>query len=183
MQLRAFVLIGELLAAGACAKASLDDTPGDDGGTTAPDGDNSACPQWDLMTDSKHCGACTKACAVDQVCSMGACKAQCDVPTTKCIGEGGVTCIDLKTDPKHCGGCTTNCPTGDAGGMAPGPNNPEGGGLPYDGGPGWTSGTPSCAMGMCGTTCANGMTACADELCYDTQNHHEHCGGCNTACA
>jgi hypothetical protein len=27
------------------------------------------------------------------------------------------------------------------------------------------------------------MTACSDGICYDTQNFHDHCGNCNTACA
>ncbi len=26
------------------------------------------------------------------------------------------------------------------------------------------------------------MTKCNDGICYDTQNHHDHCGACSTAC-
>jgi hypothetical protein len=26
------------------------------------------------------------------------------------------------------------------------------------------------------------MTECSDGICYDTQNHHDHCGNCTTAC-
>ena len=62
MQFRAWFLLGALAIVGACAKASIDDTMGDDGGMTLPDADNSGCPQYDLQTDPKHCGSCTKAC-------------------------------------------------------------------------------------------------------------------------
>ena len=64
----------------------------------------------------------------------------------------------------------------------PGPNNPDGG-PPYDGGSGWSLGTPTCDGGACGTACTGGKTVCADGICYDTQNFHDHCGDCNTACA
>lgn len=175
-----------VLVAAACATGTAIDF-GDDGGVAGGDGggaEASACPQFDLSRDPKHCGQCTRSCNVDQVCSMGACKAECDPPTTKCVGDAG-GCFDLTADPKHCGQCATVCSAGDGGGLDPGNGNPDAG-IPfdggYDGGVGWTLGTPSCAKGTCGVGCPGGFTACTDGVCYDTQNHHEHCGDCTTAC-
>jgi len=173
-----------------CA-TGLTEPPSDDGGSpgndaTTPKPDGAACPQYDLNTDPKHCGSCTTACGLDQVCSMGTCKAACDPPTTKCASDAGVGCFDLSQDPKHCGACATTCPGSDAGMMAPGNNNPDAGIFfdgGYDGGIGWTTGTPTCAMSKCGISCPMGTTACEDNVCYDTQNHHDRCGNCNTACA
>jgi hypothetical protein len=167
----------------ACAQGQIDDPPEDDGGTTNADGPikDPMCPQYDLATDPKHCGSCTKACGADQICAAGMCKAACDPPTTKCLGDAG-GCFDLSSDPLHCGGCTTKCPQGDpdAAGLEPGTGNPDAG---PDSGIGWTLGMPACAMSKCGITCPMSFTGCADNICYDTQNHHEHCGDCNTACS
>jgi hypothetical protein len=69
--------------------------------------------------------------------------------------------------------------------MMPGNNNPDAGIAfdgGYDGGIGWTTGTPTCAMSKCGISCPMGTSACEDNVCYDFQNHHERCGDCNTAC-
>lgn len=171
-----------LLGAAACATGavvSFDDDGGGPPGDGGGGGD--ACPGFDLQSDPKHCGSCSHACSADQVCSGGQCKASCDPPTTKCSGDGGVVCANVMSDPAHCGSCTTACGVGDAGGMAPGTGNPEGG-VPYDGGPGWSTGTPTCASGMCGVGCSGGMTACSDGICYDTKNFHDRCGDCNTQC-
>jgi len=108
------------------------------------------------------------------------CKAECDPPTMKCLGDAG-GCFDLNKDITHCGNCTTKCVVSDGGGMDPGTNNPDSG-FSIDGGGGWTTGMASCAMGMCGSACPMGFSACSDTLCYDLQNHHDHCGDCNTAC-
>jgi len=129
-------------------------------------------------------GGCAKPCAADQVCSNGICKAQCDAPLVKC-GDAGA-CIDTTTDKTHCGTCGTVCTTGDAGGLQPGSNNPDAG-IPfdggYDGGAGWSLGTPGCGKSVCAVACPQGMTACTDGICYDTQNFHDNCGSCGTACA
>lgn len=176
--MRTKILLGIALGVVACATATVELPPDEDGGTTTGDGSNTNCPQYDLTKDPKHCGSCTNACNANQVCSQGQCKAECDPPTTKCT----TMCADLKTDIAHCGSCTKVCSAPDAGGMPPGTNNPEGGGLPYDGGPGWSPGMPNCMNAMCGNTCPMGMQSCPDGLCYDFQNHHDHCGDCNTAC-
>ena len=148
--------------------AGVPDAKGSDGG--------------DATTGSD--GGCAKPCAADQVCSNGVCKAQCDPPLVKC-GDAGA-CIDTTADKAHCGSCSTVCGTGDAGSLQPGPNNPDAG-IPFDGGydagTGWTLGSPTCGKSVCGVDCPQGTTQCSDSICYDTQNFHDHCGNCNTACA
>jgi len=177
-------LAGGAIAVGACATAAVGTGPdasvGDSGGVDA-----AGCPQYDLLTDPKHCGSCTNACSSSQVCSNGACKAQCDPPLVKCFGDAG-SCIDTTKDPSNCGSCNSACAVGDAGSLLPGTNNPDAG-IPfgdagYDGGQGWSLGTATCSNSQCGVSCPNGMTECADNVCYDTQNFHDHCGDCATAC-
>jgi len=180
--------------AAACAKAlPTGETDGGEDASTTTDGssadvaiDNAACPQFDLQNDPQHCGSCTNACDGGDLCSNGACKGACDPPAVKCAGDAGNVCAVLATDPSHCGQCTTVCTTADAGAMAPGTNNPDPGIFldgGYDGGPGWSLGTAACASSACGVDCPDAMTLCSDEICYDTQNHHDHCGACGTACA
>jgi hypothetical protein len=166
---------------------------GEDASTGGDGGDaSSACPQFDLQTDPQHCGSCTNACTGDLVCSDGQCKAQCDPPLIKCLntdggGEAGV-CFDLTSNIDHCGQCATECATGDAGALEAGnDNNPDAGIPTPDGGfppgPYWSLGTPTCTKSMCGIQCPGTMTECSDSICYDTQNFHDHCGNCTTACA
>jgi len=168
-------------AAGAYACANGLVTEPTDASTSGDSG--GGCPQFNLQTDPQHCGSCTNACGSGQVCSSGKCGSSCQSPTTKCTGtDGGITCANLGTDPQHCGSCTTACGVADGGGVTPGTNNPANPGITYDSGVGWTTGTPSCTSNACGVTCGQGFTACSDGLCYDTQNHHDHCGTCTTAC-
>ena len=182
--------VAVIVSAGACATgglAGMDAGGGPDaGGADVPSG----CPQYDLMTDPKHCGSCTNACQSTQVCSSGQCKAQCGPPTTKCLNvdAGAGLCIDLSTDVGHCGQCTNACALGDAGGpMSGSEDNPDAGIPTPDGGfppgPYWSSGSPTCDGGMCGIACPPPMTMCGDMICYDTQNAHGHCGSCTNACA
>ncbi len=175
--------------AGACAKAlPVDGDDASTGDATTPVDaaiDNVGCPQFDLKTDPKHCGSCTNACDAGGVCSNGACKSQCDTPLVQCTTDAGAVCADTTGDKNHCGSCTTICTTADAGSMAPGTNNPDPGIFDggYDGGIGWSVGSASCASSKCGIDCPDAMALCTDEICYDTQNHHDHCGSCGTACA
>jgi len=182
--MRRALAIGLLALASACATgliAGSDDDASSPGDATLK-GDGSACPQYDLQTDPQHCGSCTNACASGEVCSTGSCKSSCESPTTKCTAsDGGVVCATLASDPNHCGQCTTTCTAADGGGLAPGPNNPDAG-VVYDSGAGWTTGSPGCDASTCEVTCPPGFTACTDGVCYDTQNHHDHCGTCSTAC-
>ncbi len=129
--------------------------------------------------------SCPQGCEAGLVCSNGACKSTCDSPQIECSGEGGAVCATTSSDPKHCGNCTTTCTTADAGAMVPGTDNPDplifdGG---YDGGFGWTLGVAACSNSQCGVDCPDASTLCPDEICYDTENHHDHCGSCTTACA
>lgn len=163
-----------------CAKA------GDVIDNTDPDGsvagvDSAACPDADVSLDPNNCGGCGHKCAAGQVCSGGACKAECDVPTVKCPKE--TACIDVTKDPKHCGACTTVCTVADAGDLAPGDGNPEGG--TADAGPEagavWDLGTPSCAASACTITCDATKQNCGG-ICFDVSRAHDHCGDCKTAC-
>jgi hypothetical protein len=172
------IVVAAFGGAYACANGLIQDEDASTG-----DGGGGGCPQFNLQTDPQHCGSCTNACSSGQVCSSGKCGSSCQSPTTKCTGtDGGVTCFNLGTDPQHCGSCTKGCTVSDGGGIPPGPNNPANPGIVYDSGTGWTTGTPGCTSGTCETNCGSGFTACSDGVCYDTQNHHDHCGTCSTAC-
>jgi hypothetical protein len=179
------LLASSALAVAACVTTSVG-TIDDDAGTTADGstGDGGGCPQFDLQTDPKHCGSCTNACSATQVCSAGKCKGSCDAPLIKCAGDSG-SCIDITKDPKNCGSCGSPCPLPD-GGPSTGTGNPDAGLPPSDAGvsPGWYLGTATCSNSSCGITCPNnGSTLCSDNLCWDTQFAHDHCGNCTTACA
>jgi hypothetical protein len=107
----------------------------------------------------------------------------CSTPTTMCGGDAG--CVDLASDPNHCGQCPTKCLTADASALEAGSNDNPDAGIPnfvVDAGVPWSSGTAACTKSACGVTCPSGLTLCSDDICYDTQNFHEHCGDCNTAC-
>jgi hypothetical protein len=173
----------------ACATGSLHTSDDDDDASTSTDGtvsgDSSACPDADLQTDPNHCGTCTNTCTNGQVCSSGACKSQCAAPTTKCtVGDGGVVCANTSSDVLHCGSCTNACSAPD-GGPNTGTNNPDAG-IPipdggFDAGNGWSLSTATCDASACGLECASG-NLCSDNLCWDPQNAHDHCGSCTTAC-
>ncbi len=113
-------------------------------------------------------------------------KPGCDAPLIKCLnvdaGSEAGSCIDITTDINHCGQCTTACSTGDAGALEAGTGNPDSG-IAYDGGSAWSLGTASCSKSACAITCPTSMTECSDHICYDTQNFHDNCGACGTACA
>jgi hypothetical protein len=184
-------LFGSSLVIWACATSALPIDNIDVPETGAPDtsqaSNDAGCPQYDINNDPKHCGSCTKACTDLQVCAAGACKAACDLPTVKCIGDGGAAgCVDLTKDPAHCGGCNTVCSVMDASALPTDNGNPDAG-IPFDGG--WDGGiapqpgTPTCAASKCGVNCPGPTTLCSDNVCYDTNNNHDHCGNCTTACA
>jgi hypothetical protein len=170
-----------LAIAGACA-VGVNGTGDAGSGSDATTGDAGACPQFDLQTDPAHCGSCTNACPTGQVCSSGKCTTSCQSPTTKCVVDAGSLCLTLSSDPNHCGQCNTVCSAGDAGGLEAGTNNPDSGIPPgYDSGTGWTLGTPSCDASTCAVVCPSGTTNC-NGICFDTQNFHDNCGSCGTAC-
>lgn len=107
----------------------------------------------------------------------------CAPPTTACTDAG---CVDLTADPNHCGTCITACTTADAGALQAGDNNNPDSGIPnftVDAGAPWSVGTAACAKSACGVNCPGSLTLCTDGICYDTQNFHDHCGDCSTACA
>ncbi len=61
-------------------------------------------------SDPAHCGGCAGAggvaCAPDQVCEQGQCKAACTLASSERCER---SCVDLDTDAFHCGACDTVC--------------------------------------------------------------------------
>ncbi len=157
-----------------CAVGSLttdDDAATDqDGGSSSDSGGSDATKTGDAPFDAKA------ACQPLAYCAN--------------VGDAGgdaSPCADLTTDKNHCGTCTTACLTADAGALVPGSDDNPDSGVPKsdagsDAGP-WSLGTADCAKSVCDITCPSSQTLCADDICYDTQVFHEHCGDCNTACA
>ncbi len=156
---RALIALACFVGAAACATAALptDDTAGND----ASVGNDATTNKDGAPVEASADGACPS-------------------PTTKCTSDAGAICVNTLTDLNHCGQCTNACTAGDAGSLVPGPNNPDAG-VAYDSGTGWTLGSPACDAGNCAVTCGNGFSDC-NGVCFDTQNFHDHCGTCTTAC-
>ncbi len=165
---------GALLFVGACAALAVACAVGgqiatEDSGTPGGDGGNGS-DVVKIPTDGAGPDGSTTTCTSPQFL----------------CGDAG--CVDLTSNANHCGQCNTTCTTADAGGLVPGDNgNPDAGvpapdgGFPDAGDP-WSLGTPTCAKSACGVTCPTTQTLCTDGVCYDTQQFHDHCGDCNTAC-
>ena len=163
-------LIGALFAAGCSSDPVV--TPGADAGTmdaadVAPSCGagqvlcNGACVN--TQTDNANCGACGRACAAGEVCSLGACGTTCAASLATCssgAGDGGARadggaatfCADLRNDRLNCGACGTECPAGSI-----------------------------CVDRTCTLTCAVGQTQCSG-ACFDLQTNNLHCGACGNAC-
>ena len=109
----------------------------------------------------------------------------CSSPKTACAAGDASVCADLSKDIGHCGTCTKACPLADAGPFDATSGNPDPGIPTFDAAadaayvsvPG-----PSCDAGTCDFVCAAANAKLCGSLCYDTQNVHDHCGGCATAC-
>ncbi|MBM4376225.1 MAG: choice-of-anchor L domain-containing protein [Deltaproteobacteria bacterium] len=149
-----------------------------------------ACTNTNL--DPLNCGACGKACAKGEVCSMGGCGLTCLGGTTKC----GDACIETKNDPKNCGECGKACADGllcaagtcvlscaDGGGK-------ECNGLCADvqndeancGDCGKACGpTEVCSKGQCVLECQDGLAKCSSG-CVNLTNDPAACGSCNKSC-
>lgn len=101
-------------------------------------------------------------CTGGKSCSpSGECVESCDPPGKPCTTGSCChsLCVDTTTDPLECGGCDAACST--------------------------TAGTPACAAGVCGWTCAagfahcdSGNTGCETNLRTDVA----HCGSCSKRC-
>ena len=158
---RSVAIVACAVTLGACATGLLqsDDT-NDEGGAGDATTKTDATPSNDASAPTAD-GACAS-------------------PTTKCASDAGAVCVNELTDPNHCGGCTNACAAGDAGSLPVGPNNPDAG-VAFDSGIGWMLGTPACDAGACAVSCASGFTDCSG-ICFDTNNDHDHCGACSTAC-
>jgi hypothetical protein len=103
----------------------------------------------------------------------------CTSPRLTC----GTTCVDPTSDPNHCGSCTKACAVPAAGGFDATTGNPNPGIPSFDAGDAAyvSVPAPTCEAGACGLDC-KGEALCSG-LCYDTDNLHDHCGDCTTACA
>ena len=108
------------------------------------------------------CGGCTTSCVGTSTpnCTEGdagmyGCSLTCGGGTTNCGG----TCANTQTDPSFCGASCTACPS-------------------------VANGTPTCAAGTCGASCASGYSGCGTPgSCeYDTNTDPTHCGAGCTAC-
>lgn len=68
----------------------------------------------DVRSDSRHCGACGRACCAGEWCAGGTCALGCPPGMTVCraAGTGCGLCADLRTDPDRCGACDRPCATG-----------------------------------------------------------------------
>ncbi len=163
-----------------------------------------------LTTSSNtHCGRCNNACGAGFVCSAGACGSVCGSGTTFCSGA----CVNTQTSPSNCGACGVTCPGaanatatcasgacsfrcsagfGDCDGSAAnGCETNFATSTAHCGGCGSacnaTNGTPSCAAGACGITCATGFGNCdgsaANGCEVDLRSTVTSCGSCGAACS
>ena len=144
------------------------------------------------QNDRTHCGACGMACAMGQVCSMGACAVECVTGQTNCGGS----CRDTQTDPAHCGACGMACPagqscvTGACATVCPMGQTSCGGACRDTQSDRAHCGACDmacaagqvCSAGMCAVECPAGQNNCGGS-CRDTQTDPAHCGACGMACA
>ena len=122
-----------------------------------PDPVDGSTPTDGASTDGAS-ATCEGGCPTGQVCSQGACKANCQANETKC----GVTCVDVKTDAKNCGKCGGAC------------------------GVGFLCNAGACALdcGVTKTACGSSDDAGADAgaVCVDTKTDALNCGTCGNDC-
>src|SRR5439155_11028063 len=122
--------------------------------------------ETNLVTDAKHCGACSHACMFGPhstaVCSGGACGLACDPGFADCDLVAASGCeIALDTDAGNCGGCGRACALPNAAaGCAAG----------------------KCVIAMCkaghGDCNQDPKDGCETSLTGDVKN----CGGCGMTC-
>ncbi|MBU1241256.1 hypothetical protein KKF84_21690 [Myxococcota bacterium] len=78
----------------------------DDDSATCNDGETTCSGDCVVLTtDVAHCGSCTNACEVDEMCVNGQCIVPCQAPLVLCEA----TCADLQTSTSYCGDCDTTC--------------------------------------------------------------------------
>lgn len=110
----------------------------------------------DLLTDTRHCGACGQACPNttngSAVCAAGSCRVECASGFHLC----GTACVP-DASIEACGSACTRC-------AAPPPN-----------------GTATCATGVCGFTCNAGFHRCGDACVSNTSL--SSCGSACSPCA
>jgi hypothetical protein len=115
--------------------------------------------------DAAHCGVCAHACSNvhgTPACAAGLCSIQCDSGWGNCNSSPDDGCeLALDSDVNNCGVCAKQCNS--------------------------TTGTPSCAAGVCHTECTTGLGDCdgnVDNGCEsNTQTDPVHCGACAKVCS
>lgn len=129
------------------------------------DGNAATLCETNTVTDPKHCGQCSNACALDnavQGCVGGQCTVRsCNEPFDDCNNEARDGCeVDLASNPAHCGGCNERCNS--------------------------INGTPTCVKSRCAIECDPGWADCnkaADNGCETaTSRDVTNCGGCGEVC-
>jgi hypothetical protein len=130
---------------------------------------NDGC--WNTTTAHDHCGSCTRACALSEVCTLGQCCAPGDAVC-------GGACANLATDTNNCGGCGKACPGGqmcNAGSCSCPAARPS-----YCGGACTDTLTDNNNCGGCGTVCNTLTTKCVKGSCVgncgvDDVAYNGHC--------
>jgi hypothetical protein len=116
-----------------------------------------------LLTSTRHCGACGVACLPGETCANGQCT--CGSLGSRCPGSQvccGGTCRNLEGDVNNCGACGHVCPT-IANAMA------------------------VCSSGVCSYICTPPFANCdgssANGCETNTSNNVSHCGACGNVCS
>ncbi|APR79106.1 BNR repeat domain protein [Minicystis rosea] len=205
-----FLLVCATLASEACGGTGSTTTAGtggmETGGSSSSSGGGSSCGTGttdcdgacvDTSLDPKNCGACGKACAEGELCSVGTCGVVCLGGTTQC----GDACKDTAIDTANCGACGHACPAGNAcvggecqsAGCTPGQTLCTVGDkqtctrLNTDrqncGGCGFVCPEGDvCSRGQCGSSCIGKTSTLCGDGCVDTASDNLNCGACGNAC-
>ncbi len=152
---------GPACSGGACVVGTCDSGYDDCDGA-----DPNGCEQ-DVFTDTANCSGCDVGCSLAQaneVCNAGNCEVgSCSGGYDDCDSLDPNGCeINLATSIANCGGCNTVCNS--------------------------DNGTPSCAGGNCGLSCAGSYEDCngntqSDGCETDTDVTLTDCGSCNKLCS
>lgn len=120
----------------------------------------------DTASTPDHCGGCGRACALDQVCNLGACAGACSESLVTCTRS----CVDLASHPEHCGRCDERC---DADETCVAGDCEDACGDACD------DERARCVSGVC--QCREGFAVC-DGVCVDLRTDASNCGACGNAC-
>lgn len=138
------------------------------------DCDGHSDEDFDLQTDTSHCGMCGRACSGAQDCCGGSCanlatsNSHCGACGMACAsGQSccGGACRDLQNDEANCGACGRVCANGQS----------------CCGGSCIDTSTNADHCGACGNDCGTGLSCCGG-TCFNLDSAQDHCGTCTRAC-